>query len=46
MRARAGQSGGGDSGMQGLININGELCSPEAATIPVLDHGFLYGDSV
>jgi branched-chain amino acid aminotransferase len=32
--------------MQGVININGKICSPEEATIPVLDHGFLYGDSV
>src|SRR6185369_12299941 len=32
--------------MQGLININGKINSPEAASIPVLDHGFLFGDSV
>ena len=29
-----------------IININGEIFSPEEAKIPVLDHGFLFGDSV
>jgi len=29
-----------------IININGEIFSPEDAKIPVLDHGFLFGDSV
>ena len=29
-----------------LCNVEGRLLSPEAATVPVLDRGFLYGDSV
>ncbi|MGE0431378.1 MAG: aminotransferase class IV [Planctomycetota bacterium] len=29
-----------------IININGELLPPEKASISVLDHGFLFGDSV
>ncbi|GAB4407429.1 MAG: branched-chain-amino-acid transaminase [Bacteriovoracaceae bacterium] len=32
--------------MKMLININGTVCNPEDAKIPVLDRGFLYGDSV
>ncbi|MBT4493618.1 MAG: branched-chain-amino-acid transaminase [Gammaproteobacteria bacterium] len=27
-------------------SINGSLCTPEEAMIPVTDHGFLYGDGV
>src|SRR5210317_1847576 len=29
-----------------VFNVNGKLSSKEDATIPVLDRGFLYGDSV
>lgn len=29
-----------------LININGQILPPEKAAIPVLDHGFLFGDSI
>lgn len=29
-----------------IINVNGELLPPEQATINVLDHGFLFGDSI
>ena len=29
-----------------LVNIDGKLCEPGEATVPVLDRGFLYGDSV
>jgi branched-chain amino acid aminotransferase len=32
--------------MPALININGAMSAPEDARIPVLDHGFLFGDSV
>ena len=28
------------------ININGSITPPEEARIPVLDHGFLFGDSI
>lgn len=28
------------------VSINGRLCEPEDAKIPVTDHGFLYGDGV
>ncbi|MBI2194074.1 MAG: aminotransferase class IV [Planctomycetes bacterium] len=28
------------------INLNGKMLSSDQATIPVLDHGFLFGDSV
>jgi len=29
-----------------LVNINGEITAADKASIPVLDHGFLFGDSV
>jgi D-alanine transaminase len=29
-----------------LANLNGEILPPERATVPVLDRGFLFGDSV
>src|SRR5438094_3765346 len=29
-----------------LLNVEGRLVPPEAAVVPVLDRGFLYGDSV
>jgi len=29
-----------------LINLNGRIVSPEEATVSVLDHGFLFGDSI
>jgi branched-chain amino acid aminotransferase len=29
-----------------LCNIDGKLCAPNEAFVPVLDRGFLYGDSV
>ena len=29
-----------------LCNVEGRLCPPEEAVVPVLDRGFLYGDSV
>ena len=32
--------------MPGLISVNGNITSAEDARIPVLDHGFLFGDSV
>lgn len=32
--------------MRGAIYVNGRVSSPEAAVVPVLDRGFLYGDSV
>jgi len=32
--------------MQMIININGQIMPPEKASIPVLDRGFLYGDSI
>ncbi len=32
--------------MTTLININGQITSPEKALISVFDHGFLFGDSV
>ncbi|PJB52978.1 MAG: branched-chain amino acid aminotransferase, partial [Bdellovibrio sp. CG_4_9_14_3_um_filter_39_7] len=32
--------------MQMIININGQILPPEKASIPVLDRGFLYGDSI
>src|SRR5215471_7537135 len=32
--------------MPGLISINGRITAAEDAVIPVLDHGFLFGDSV
>jgi len=32
--------------MPDLININGVISAPEEARIPVMDHGFLFGDSV
>lgn len=32
--------------MDGIVNIEGKLFPPDKATIPIFDHGFLYGDSV
>ena len=32
--------------MPGLISVNGTITDAEDARIPVLDHGFLFGDSV
>ena len=32
--------------MPALVNIDGRLVPPEQAFVPVLDRGFLYGDSV
>jgi branched-chain amino acid aminotransferase len=32
--------------MPGVISVNGTITSSEDARIPVLDHGFLFGDSV
>jgi len=32
--------------MQMIININGQILPSEKASIPVLDRGFLYGDSI
>jgi len=32
--------------MAEIVNVNGRLSPAESATVPVLDHGFLYGDSV
>ncbi|HEX4383871.1 MAG TPA: aminotransferase class IV [Myxococcales bacterium] len=29
-----------------LLNVEGKLCPPEEAVVPVMDRGFLYGDSV
>jgi branched-chain amino acid aminotransferase len=29
-----------------LINVDGKITAPEQACVPVLDHGFLFGDSV
>ncbi len=34
------------SKIKGLINLNGKIVPLHKATIPVMDHGFLYGDSV
>lgn len=32
--------------MTTLVSLDGRIVSPEDATVPVLDHGFLFGDSV
>lgn len=32
--------------MNGLVSINGKLCSPEEAMISVYDRGFLFGDGI
>lgn len=32
--------------MRTLISVNGTVSAPEAAVIPILDRGFLFGDSV
>lgn len=32
--------------MPGVVNVNGVLTAAEDAKIPVLDHGFLFGDSI
>ena len=39
MRARTGA-------MSTRVNINGLISTPEEAKLPVMDHGFLFGDSV
>lgn len=33
-------------GIEGIANINGRIQPLSRASVPVLDHGFLYGDSV
>lgn len=35
-----------DPGMETRIYVDGRITPPEEARIPVLDHGFLFGDSV
>src|SRR5438128_7226018 len=37
---------GSTSAMGTLVNVEGRLVPPEQAFVPVLDRGFLYGDSV
>ena len=32
--------------MRGAVYVNGTISPPDAAVIPVLDHGFLYGEGV
>ena len=32
--------------MATVINVNGRIATGASATIPVLDHGFLYGEGV
>src|SRR5947207_5496874 len=32
--------------MSGVVSVNGVITAAEDARIPVLDHGFLFGDSV
>src|SRR6266542_3291360 len=32
--------------MSTVVNMDGEIVSPERATVSVFDRGFLYGDSV
>lgn len=32
--------------IEGIINVNGRITPIHQATIPVFDHGFLYGDSI
>ena len=36
----------GQSKMNGIIAVNGELFAPEKALIPAMDRGFLLGDNV
>jgi branched-chain amino acid aminotransferase len=43
---RAGGGGGTNAAVPVLCNVEGKLLPPEEATVPVLDRGFLYGDSV
>jgi len=43
---RAGAVSGSTSAMGTLVNVEGRLVPPEQAVVPVLDRGFLYGDSV
>ncbi len=42
----AGARSGSNSAMGTLLNVEGRLVPPEQAVVPVLDRGFLYGDSV
>lgn len=35
-----------DSTARAAVSVNGVITSPEAARVPAMDHGFLYGDSV
>src|SRR3954452_23497978 len=44
LRAPAGS--GSTIAMGTLVNVEGRLVPPEEAFVPVLDRGFLYGDSV
>src|SRR5256885_4438787 len=37
---------GSTTAMGTLVNVEGKLVPPEQALVPVLDRGFLYGDSV
>lgn len=32
--------------MKAMFNVNGRICTQDEAVIPVLDHGFLYGEGV
>ena len=32
--------------MAAIVNVNGRIADQEHATIPVFDHGFLYGEGV
>ena len=32
--------------MEAMFNVNGRICRRDEAVIPVLDHGFLYGEGV
>lgn len=32
--------------MSAMFNVNGRICTQDEAVIPVLDHGFLYGEGV
>jgi len=43
---RAGAVSGSTSAMGTLVNVEGRLVPPGQAVVPVLDRGFLYGDSV
>src|SRR4029453_16615745 len=32
--------------MRGAVYVNGTISSPDQAVIPILDHGFVYGEGV